>query len=103
MRNQKNIGATRSTIQNNLHSTMQAFRDGWNDVYMSRGFRAEYENGTAGYQQNYERGRHACNYAKALGMELKPWRGKISPKMPLYVQRAAYYVVQDFPLQKKAG
>jgi hypothetical protein len=101
MRNHKEIKATESAIRNNLYITVQAYRDGWNDVYMNRGFRPEYETGKRSYQQNYERGRHACNYAKTLGMELKPWRGKISPKLPVYIQAANKFVVQDFPIEKK--
>jgi hypothetical protein len=103
MKNRIDTAATKDNIRDNLDQTIQAHRDGWNDVYMNRGFRDKYETAPSGYQINYERGRQACIYAKALGMDLKPWRGRVGVNIPAYVSAAGVYVSRDFPLQKKAG
>jgi hypothetical protein len=103
MKNRNDIAASKDIIRDNLDQTIQAYRDGWNDVYMDRGFRDKYETAPSGYQVNYERGRQACIYAKTLGMEPKPWRGRVGINIPSYVRAAGVYVSRDFPLQKKAG
>jgi len=74
---------------------MGALRDGWNDVYMSRGYRPEYETGSRSYQLNYERGRNAAIHAKTIG-ELKSWRGRINPiRPPMFTWKSMGMMILD--------
>lgn len=58
-KNINSVAVSGETIRARLNDTVQAFKDGWNDSYMQRPFRSEYETANRDYQNNYERGRQA--------------------------------------------
>jgi hypothetical protein len=100
-KNKISVVASKEFVRARLNDTVQAFKDGWNDSYMQRPFRSEYETANRVYQDNYERGRQAFIYAKMnYGID-KPWRGKTSANIAMFARYGNYHVLEDFPFEKR--